>query len=154
MLSSVIAAGNSFAISMASSSLSLSRFIGEQLGGISQLRFLDKLVKEDRIDKTADAINQIHSTIVNRNGCVVSITADNPEEVMPMVRSFLLKLLKRPPTLQCHPANSTTEVKGIEINSAVNFVAQAWKLPKWRHTIQACSSLCPEISPLVISGIK
>lgn len=132
MLSSVIAAGNSFAISMASSSLSLSRFIGEQLGGISQLRFLDKLVKEDRIDKTADAINQIHSTIVNRNGCVVSITADNPEEVMPMVRSFLLKLPEKKTSHTTMPSLPTVpqRIKGIEINSAVNFVAQAWKLPK------------------------
>lgn len=127
--SSVIGAGHQFAITHAASFLSPSRFIDEQLGGISQLRFLDNLVKTDSIDQIIDSLSQLHKIIINRKACVVSITSDNPSAIESQLADFLK-------TLPCNQmiqsgykseSNAPLTVKGIEISSAVNFVAQVWK---------------------------
>ncbi len=131
LLSSVIGAGNSFAISRAAASLTESRYIDEQLGGISQLRFLDNLIKENNMEKIVDAVKQLHAAIVNSRGCVISLTADDPGAFIPQIRNFLSKLPQKEMTPVELPSLSPLPEKtlGIEINSAVNFVAQVWKLP-------------------------
>ncbi|HEX3019274.1 MAG TPA: insulinase family protein [Chitinispirillaceae bacterium] len=130
--SSIIGSGHQFAITHAASFISPSRFIDEQLGGISQLRFLDNLVKTDSIDQIISSISELHKIIINRNGCVLSITSDNPS----MVEAQLAELVKAVPGAELKPVIYNTQVTrpekimGIEISSAVNFVAQVWKTPK------------------------
>jgi len=130
--SSIIGAGHQFAVTHAASFLLPSRYIDEQLGGLSQLRFLDNLVKTDSIDQIISSISQLHKIIINRNGCVLSVTSDNPSQLKTQLQDFIGKLpaaeLKPVTynTVQVKPAN----IKGIEISSAVNFVAQVWKTPR------------------------
>ncbi len=130
--SSIIGAGHQFAITHAASYLLPSRFIDEQIGGLSQLRFLDNLVKIDSVDQIISSIKQLHKTIINRNGCVLSVTSDNPSQIRAQLQDFIQKL----PVAELTPSIYNTEqvkppnIKGIEISSAVNFVAQVWKTPR------------------------
>ena len=128
--SSVISAGHHFAITTASAYLSQSRFIDEQMGGISQLRFLDKLIKEDSIDLVVQSVKKLHSIVINRNSCIVSLTADKPFEVTQQLKEFLgnIPSLNLPRSQYRRDFNVPEMARGIEINSAVNFVAKTWKL--------------------------
>lgn len=127
--SSIIGAGHQYAITHAASFLSPSRFIDEQLVGISQLRFLDNLVKSDSIEAIISSVSELHKIIINRNACVVSITTDNPSMVESQLRDFINTLPSRElkPAVYQTATNIPSSVKGIEISSAVNFVAQVWK---------------------------
>ncbi|NLE01104.1 MAG: hypothetical protein GX640_14650, partial [Fibrobacter sp.] len=128
--SAVIGSGHSFAVTYASSFLTQSRFIDETLGGISQLRFLDDLVKRDAVDEVIEAIKQIHALLISKNTCIISITADKPSSCNTALKDFLSKL----PDTTITPVSYKTskplpsQACGIEISSAVNFVAQAWKM--------------------------
>lgn len=130
--SSIIGAGHQFAMTHAASFLWPSRFIDEQLGGISQLRFLDNLVKNDAIDQIIASVSQLHQAIVNRNGCVISITSDNPSLVNEQLQDFIgtLPSAVLKPVVYNTDSLKPTNIKGVEISSAVNFVAQVWKTPK------------------------
>ena len=122
--------GHGFAIANASARLSKSRYIGEMLDGVSQLRFLDKLVKKKDIVSITQAISTLHDIIINRNRCIISITSENPGEYLKTLESFVSKL----PTLGIKDAeldfkgNTDGRPVGIEISSSVNYVARSWKL--------------------------
>ena len=45
---------------------------------MSQLRFLDSLVKENAMDEIIRRLVRLHSFMVNKNAAVVSVTADDP----------------------------------------------------------------------------
>jgi Zn-dependent M16 (insulinase) family peptidase len=128
--SSIISSGNYFALTRAASYLSKSRAVDEVLGGIEQLRFLDDLVENEKIDLIIKSIKELHSIIINRNAAIVSLTVDNPSSLEHQLGEFLDKL----PSFQINPAqynfpfSKKTQSLGIEISSAVNFVAKVWKL--------------------------
>ncbi|MDG5815289.1 insulinase family protein [Chitinispirillales bacterium ANBcel5] len=130
MASSVISSGHSFAMTNASSALIRSKYIGEVMGGISQLRFLDELVKNDDINKVIEACTQLHKIIVNKESLLFSLTAQEPEKFSDMLKTFAEKLPQQSIETEPPPEEYGREegLRGIEISSAVNFVSRAWKL--------------------------
>jgi len=127
---SVINSGHSFAISHASAKLSLSRYVNEQLNGISQLRFLDALVQRNDLKKMVEKMQSLHSLLMNRNQCLVSLTANDPSVFLKSTESIINHLPDRAlrriplPFKPEHPAS----ICGIEVNTSVNFLAKTWRL--------------------------
>ena len=66
---SVIDGGNTFAVLHASANISAASRIDEILGGITQLRFLDGLVRGDSPKDVAAAMKKVHSAVVSSVGC-------------------------------------------------------------------------------------
>jgi Zn-dependent M16 (insulinase) family peptidase len=128
--SSVIGAGHHFAMSQASSNLTKSRNLDERMGGISQLRFLDDMVKSENVDQICNAMTEIHQIVINRNAAVLSITADNPDGTLPFAEELIRSLPSIEFKKQQYPFEITIpkNPKCIEISSAVNYVARTWKL--------------------------
>ncbi len=129
---SVIRNGHTFAVSHASSRISKSRYIEENLDGITQLRFLDNLVKRSDIRAVTEAMKKLHESIVNRNNSFISLTTENPEYFLKVLDAFLQNLpsKKEPPTTLDFKVDTRADAFGIEINSSVNYVARAWRLGK------------------------
>ncbi len=125
---SVIDSGHHFAVIHASSHLIPSRALDESLEGITQLRFLDKLIKSNGTDDIVKALQSLHSLIINKNACVVSITADDPSKVTGQIAGLVESL----PSHEYNPINlpffQHRTFKGIEISSSVNFVAKTWDI--------------------------
>ncbi|KMQ49916.1 hypothetical protein CHISP_3203 [Chitinispirillum alkaliphilum] len=131
MASSVISSGHSYAMTDASAALVRSKYIDEMLGGITQLRFVNELLEGDSVDYVIEACKKLHYFIISRNDCVLSLTAQNPDQFFPVLEKFTEKLPVR--TYEKEPVieeiGREGELKGIEISSAVNFAARAWKIP-------------------------
>jgi hypothetical protein len=128
--SSVISNGHGMAMLLASSPLSYSRSIEEKLGGITQLRFLDNLIKGNLIDETIGRLEQLHAFMVNKKACTVSVTNDDPSTMLPEIASFVNNLPACAVRLLAtvnHPVR-VRDPRGVEISSAVNFLAQSWRL--------------------------
>lgn len=130
MNAAVIRSGHSFAITNASSYLSRSRYISEKIDGISQLRFLDSLVKKKDIDSVAEAVKKLHTSIVNRSTCFASMTAEEPDRFLKSLHSFFNKLPSADSSKVTVDYTSETQENpaGIEISSSVNYVARSWRL--------------------------
>jgi hypothetical protein len=144
--SSVINSGHSFAVMNASSRLARSRLKDEILGGVTQLRFLDAIVKMEDYDKAADSCVKLHEFLVNRKACVVSVTANDPSKFVGRLEKFVGRLpawdrvgessfinAESGGVGNSHPAfcvsqSDTPYFHGIEISSAVNFAARAWRV--------------------------
>jgi Zn-dependent M16 (insulinase) family peptidase len=152
--SSIIHSGHSFAISDAAARLSRIRKLDDMLGGIAQLRFLDEVIKNEAYDMAAMACGSLHGVMINRRACTVSMTAGNPSKFVKALEPFVgaipselrigerledavygysdewLELFSNADCFARREADSPeTSYKGIEINSAVNFVARAWRVP-------------------------
>ncbi|MDR2578020.1 MAG: insulinase family protein [Chitinispirillales bacterium] len=132
--SSVLHSGHSFAATNASARLSRSRMVDNMLGGVAQLRFLDAVVKREDYDLAAESCARLHEFLINRNACVLSLTAGNPSKLVSQLEAFAGKLPVRVKAENITdgaylalPAKRNKNI-GIEINSAVNFAARAWKL--------------------------
>jgi len=150
---SIIHSGHSFAISNAAARLSRTRKLDDMLGGIAQLRFLDEIVKNEDYEKAAMACWNLHDEMINRRTCVLSMTAGDPSKFTGALESFVgnlpskervgerlgdmiygysdewLELFSNSDAFARREAESPeTSYKGIEINSAVNFTARAWRL--------------------------
>jgi presequence protease len=125
---SIIDSGHHFAVTHASSHLARSRSFDEALDGITQLRFLDRLVRANSLDDIAAAMKKLHALIISGRACIVSLTADDPS---PLAQG-LDRLIASLPTPDGGPASSDFSERllttGIEISSSVNFVAKAWSL--------------------------
>ena len=130
MNAAVLRNGHGFAIANASARLSKSRYIGELIDGLSQLRFLDKLVRKNDIASITDAMSKLHDSIIDRNRCIISTTGENPGECLKTLESFVKKL----PTSGINDADidfkgdAKGSPVGIEISSSVNYIARSWKL--------------------------
>ncbi|MDR2694200.1 MAG: insulinase family protein [Chitinispirillales bacterium] len=152
--SSVIHSGHSFAITDAAARLSRTRKLDDMLGGIAQLRFLDETVKNEDYDSAERACRCLHDIMINRRTCVVSMTAGDPSKFAGGLETLIgnlpshakvgerfedvayghsdewLELFSNSDAFARREAKSpVTSHKGIEINSAVNFIARAWRLP-------------------------
>ncbi len=126
----VLRSGHSFASMHAAARLSRSRYIDEMLDGISQLRFLDALVRKNDMDTVVGSLKRLHDIIINHQGCFLSVTADDPESFKPSLSRFLEKL----PRVEVNPQTIPFEPRldfpnhAIEVSSSVNYVSQAWRL--------------------------
>jgi Zn-dependent M16 (insulinase) family peptidase len=127
---SIISGGHSMALLLASSQLSNSREIEEKLNGITQLRFLDGLIKVNAFDEAVSNFGRLHACIINKNACTISVTYDEPAALKDELSSFVDKLpgfaVSVKATTQ-QPAGAKG-IRGVEISSAVNFMAQSWRL--------------------------
>ena len=125
--SSIINNGHSFAMTHAASRLLKSKFIGEMLEGVSQLRFLDTALKSFDADKIIERLTALHSLLVNKSACLVSLTADDPESAIGSVERTLTGHPARNAALEKTPFKKNIRgPMGIEISSSVNFVAKVW----------------------------
>jgi presequence protease len=127
---SIIGSGHQVAMLLASSRLSHSRFTEELMGGLSQLRFLDNLVRKNDVDEITLCLGRLHSFMINKNACTVSVTADDPKALTREIASFVEDLPGQTLSLQTALPETFAPVtpSGIEISSAVNFTARAWRL--------------------------
>lgn len=129
---SIIGAGHQVAMLLASSRLSHSRLVEEQLGGVHQLRFLDTLMRNDDAEGIIPHLKRLHSLMIDRNACIVSVTTDDPETLTGEIASFLKGLRGRGVHRQAAAPETAAQEKppaaGIEISAAVNFTARAWRL--------------------------
>jgi presequence protease len=122
---SVISSGHAFAATHAASRLVQSKNIDEALDGITQLRFLDRCLKQLDADAIIDTMKALHALIINKPGCMVSVTADNPDRVASHL-SFLIDGLSAsaPPKAIVPFMKQLNAAYGIEISSSVNFTAK------------------------------
>lgn len=122
----IIHNGHQFAMTESSSRLTLSRYIDELLGGITQLRFLDSLIRKNNLDEIINALETIHSIIVNKNAAVLSLTASNPDQFTNELSRFMDVIPAKEFKVQSYTHQQQNLAnKGIEISSAVNFVAES-----------------------------
>jgi Zn-dependent M16 (insulinase) family peptidase len=125
---SVIASGHHFAVTHASSNLVRARYLDEALDGITQLRFLDRLIRTNAIDDVAEAMKKLHAIIISNHSCTVSLTAEDPSQTAAKMERLIASLptYAGDPVMFAFSENHTNT--GIEISSSVNFVAKAWNL--------------------------
>ena len=93
---SIIGSGHHMAMLAASAPLSDSRRIEEALGGVSQLRFLDRLVKDDAAGEIVPMLQRLHACMINRSACVLSVTADDPAALAGELESFIARIPAKP----------------------------------------------------------
>jgi Zn-dependent M16 (insulinase) family peptidase len=130
---SILGGGHTYAALHASSRLDPVRLLNEQLDGIDQLRFLDRLVKEDSPAAVAERLTALHEATVSRAGALVSMTADRPDAHFVDCESLLQAL-----PAECAGGRDARPLKpaagpartGVEINASVNYVSRAWLLPE------------------------
>jgi presequence protease len=127
----IIGSGHRFALTHAASNLIATRAIDEKLNGISQLRFLETLVRHNDATAVLASLQQLHKIIINRKNSLVILTGDDPAVVTTELSSFLRSLPEKPVELPVQRllADVHTVPSGIEISSAVNFIGKVWKLP-------------------------
>jgi len=125
----IIGNGHQMAMLSSSSRLSWSRHIEETLGGITQLRFLDDLVRDDAAQRAIPALERLHAAMIDRKGCIVSVTADDPETLRDPLATFLNRLPAHDPGVSLSPpVPQAVGMRGIEISASVNFASRSWKL--------------------------
>ncbi len=126
----IIRSGHNFAVANAGSRLIKSRYIDEILDGVSQLRFLDTLIKKDEMRSVADTMARLHDLVINKKKCIMSTTCEEPGRYMKTLSSFIHTLPETdhedaPIAFDPEPAGKPL---GIEISSSVNYMARSWKL--------------------------
>jgi hypothetical protein len=127
---SITRSGHHFAAGHASSRLTYSRYIDEILGGVHQLRFLDRLVKSNDMDRVVDAIKRIHQIVIRRTDATVALTDDAPDRQKGSLERFLGALPERQEQRRLpefEPGEATGPI-GIEISSSVNYVSRCWRV--------------------------
>ncbi|MDO5576953.1 MAG: insulinase family protein, partial [Fibrobacter sp.] len=128
LLSSVIGSGHHYAMTHAASFLCLSQYVNEILGGIGQLRFVNELAKSEDYSLVMKAIQRLHSIVINRKSCIISVTYDNPRELLQGIEKLTNALpLKDAEMVPIKMEYVNGRLDGIELNSAVNYVAKVWK---------------------------
>jgi Zn-dependent M16 (insulinase) family peptidase len=116
-----------FAVTHSGSKLAKSRYLDEQLGGVTQLRFLDAILKKFDADMFVGNMKRIHDLLINRSRCMISLTADDPEALVPDLTGLLSKI----PEKSLSPVDLSFDMRlggadAIEISSSVNFTAKSW----------------------------
>jgi Zn-dependent M16 (insulinase) family peptidase len=127
---SVVGNGHHLAMLLAGAKLSRSPYVEELMNGISQLRFLERLISANAIDEIAMNLALLHRIVTNRNGCIVSLTADDPSACTRDLAALSNGLPADPVKQIVLPdiAAGNGKSAGIEINAAVNFMARSWRL--------------------------
>lgn len=127
--SAVIGSGHHFAMTHAGATLLPIRAIDERIRGVSQLRFLESVVRRGDYGALLGALMRIHGHVINRNGLFAVVTADDPHAVLKVIGPHIESL---PFGEVVYGSRQTVCVRtslpvGIEISSAVNFVGKVWK---------------------------
>jgi presequence protease len=126
---SVIGSGHQMAMLLASSRLSPSRLIEEEIGGVSQLRFLETLCRANGVEDAVPRLRELHRLMISRNCCAVSLTADDPEAMAGTIAAFVEKLPSEAfPRAVVPETKPTDRPMGFELATAVNFTARSWRL--------------------------
>jgi Zn-dependent M16 (insulinase) family peptidase len=124
--------GHHFAVSHAAARLSKAAAVEEKLGGIEQLRFLDQLLKKEDFTTIGALMVDLHRRLINRSGCLISMTSDQPQNYEKALAGLLEKLPAAP--LETAAVSFTPspdrKIQAIEINSSVNYVARSWKISR------------------------
>jgi len=129
---SVLHSGHVFAATHAASRLLPSKYVEESIDGITQLRFLDGLLKNVKTDALIETMKTIHATVINRTRCMVSITADEPNAAVSTLTPLIAGLPSRSASAAAYsPIDRDLSGRGIEISSSVNFVAKTWRCNKF-----------------------
>ncbi len=126
----VLGSGHQFAVSRTAAQLSKSAAFAEKLGGIYQLRFLNQLLKKEDFTAIGSLMVNLHRQIINRNGCLISMTNDQPQRYEKMLAELLMELPVSPLELTTSEFTPSADrsIRAIEISSSVNYVAQSWKV--------------------------
>ncbi|MBN2233424.1 MAG: insulinase family protein [Deltaproteobacteria bacterium] len=129
----IVHGGHHYAVSLAAARLARSRAFEEQLDGISQLRFLENLVRADDPADIGTKLVAIHRHVINRRTCLASITAGEPTACREPLAAMLTALPEAPSATETFPFTPApdTAAAAIEITSSVNFVARAWPIRDW-----------------------
>lgn len=129
----IIHDGHHFAVSLAAARLARSQAFEEQQGGISQLRFLDALIRADNPEAVGEQLAAIHRYLINRRTCLVSLTTGDPAPYHEPLTALLAALPEAPAATETFPFTPAPDgdATAIEISSAVNFVARAWPIRDW-----------------------
>jgi Zn-dependent M16 (insulinase) family peptidase len=128
----IIGSGHQMAMLSSSARLSWSRHIEELLGGISQLRFLDRLAQGNGAETAIPALERLHAAMVNRAGCLISVTADDPESLRDPLAAFIDRLPTHAPGRPLsRELPEGSGMRGIEISAAVNFSSRSWKIGRF-----------------------
>ncbi len=146
---SVISSGHLFAVSHAASRMSRCGYMEETMNGVSQLRFLDRLLKEDKIDEVVERMKELHAMLINKNTCLLSMTADHPEEFTKPLESFVdcLPVLELTASESAMDLESDPNTFGIEISASVNYVSKAWNTGRKTHEdMGQCALLAKNLS--------
>jgi len=133
--SGIVSSGHTYALSYAASSLNPLRKTTELLDGITQLRFIDYLIKNYSEKAIAEWMQHIHLFLTSQKQAFVSLTATDPVAELEKCKALLSVRSKQ-------PAESLGQKKthdfvfspkssvAIAVASSVNFVSKAWQLPK------------------------
>lgn len=129
---SIIRNGHHFAAGNASARLSKSRYVDEILDGVSQLRFLDTLIKKNDMGSVAETMKKLHDIVINRNNCMMSMTCEGSDKFLKTLDSFVQKLpaTEIPSAVIDFNADTSANPLGIEISTSVNYIARSWSLKK------------------------
>ncbi|MBN1761140.1 MAG: insulinase family protein [Chitinispirillaceae bacterium] len=126
----IIGSGHQFAMTHAAASLLRTRAIDEQLRGITQLRFLESLVRTGDSGAILHRLQKVHTALINRAATFVIITSDTPDLAVAPAKRLIATLPPGSPSVppeQKQPSLRPRTATGIEISSAVNFVGKVWK---------------------------
>lgn len=123
--------GHSYAALHASSKLAKSRYIDELINGVTQLRFLDELLKQEDFNAISQKMLSIRELLVNRQTCHVCLTSADPTKQNQALSDFLQQLPAADPVFPeiNFAIKSPAKGVGVEISSSVNYVAHSWFLP-------------------------
>jgi hypothetical protein len=126
----VVSSGHVFAGSYSASRLCPSCAIVEQLEGITQLRFLDRLVRDGDTAAIIEKISALHHRLVQPNGSFVSMTVNTPDRFIDDIDRLLSVVGPSAGAAACMRARTAaaSPPAGIRISASVNFVAQVWPL--------------------------
>ncbi|HEU4322200.1 MAG TPA: insulinase family protein [Roseiflexaceae bacterium] len=111
----------------------------EQIGGVSYLWFVRRLVQEIEEDwpGVLARLEQLRSTLVNRQGAVCNVTLDSAawREVGPRLEAFLGELPAAPQTVAAWATSTETGSEGFSVPSKVNYVGKGGNLLRHGYAI-------------------
>ncbi|MDD5676245.1 MAG: insulinase family protein, partial [Chitinivibrionales bacterium] len=131
-MAAIMGEGHRFALTHAGARLCVSRHYDELVGGLSQVRFLERQLAAATLDDCCRNLREIYSLVVNRHNALVVVTAENPDRFFARAVQPLGALAEREPAIAPPPHSDLPAADdfGIEISTAVNYAARAWKLPE------------------------
>ncbi len=130
MNASIVRSGHSFASERAGSKLVRSRYIGEIMDGVTQLRFLNGIVRNGDIGQVCRNLRRLHEIVVDGGTVTASITTDKPDPVLERIGTLVGRLPKHGRAVAEIPFSPRvgSAATAIEINSSVNYVAKVWRV--------------------------
>ncbi|GAB4204958.1 MAG: insulinase family protein [Roseiflexaceae bacterium] len=115
-------------------------WVSEQIGGVSYLWFVRRLVQQIEEDwpGVLAHLEQLRSTLVNRQGAICNVTLDDAtwREVAPRLEAFLGELPAAPQRVAAWRTSPETGSEGFSVPSKVNYVGKGGNLRQHGYDIQ------------------